>query len=193
MARKPRVDRAALVDAAARMVNTEGVEALSLSRLAGEMGVRTPSLYNHVDGLPGLQRELALRNAQMLADVFADAAIGRAGADAVLALAQAFRDYIKQNPGIYMVSQRVTELVSPDDVELNTAMDRGVRIVAAVIASFGLQGDDALHAVRALRATVHGFATLEVVGGFGLPLDCDESFRRLILMLVRGLSGGGNV
>lgn len=193
MARKPRVDRAALVDAAARMVNTEGVEALSLSRLAGEMGVRTPSLYNHVDGLPGLQRELALRNAQMLADVFADAAIGRAGADAVLALAQAFRDYIKQNPGIYMVSQRVTELVSPDDVELSTAMDRSVRIVAAVIASFGLQGDDALHAVRALRATVHGFATLEVVGGFGLPLDCDESFRRLILMLVRGLSGGGNV
>lgn len=193
MARKPRVDRAALVDAAARMVNTEGVEALSLSRLAGEMGVRTPSLYNHVDGLSGLQRELALRNAQMLADVFADAAIGRAGADAVLALAQAFRDYIKQNPGIYMVSQRVTELVSPDDVELSTAMDRSVRIVAAVIASFGLQGDDALHAVRALRATVHGFATLEVVGGFGLPLDCDESFRRLILMLVRGLSGGGNV
>jgi hypothetical protein len=31
------------------------------------------------------------------------------------------------------------------------------------------------------------------VGGFGLPLDCDESFRRLILVLVRGLSGGGNV
>jgi AcrR family transcriptional regulator len=193
MARKARVDRAALVDAAARLVNTEGVDALSLSRLAGEMGVRTPSLYNHVDGLPGLQRELALRNAQMLADVFADAAIGRAGADAVLALAQAFRDYIKQNPGIYMVSQRVTELVSPDDAELSTAMDRSVRIVAAVIASFGLQGDDALHAVRALRATVHGFATLEVVGGFGLPLDCDESFRRLILVLVRGLSGGGNV
>jgi hypothetical protein len=83
--------------------------------------------------------------------------------------------------------------VSPDDAELSTAMDRSVRIVAAVIASFGLQGDDALHAVRALRATVHGFATLEVVGGFGLPLDCDESFRRLILVLVRGLSGGGNV
>ena len=48
-------------------------------------------------------------------------------------------------------------------------------------------GDDALHAVRALRATVHGFATLEIAGGFGLPLDCDESFRRLVQVLILGM------
>ena len=39
----------------------------------------------------------------------------------------------------------------------------------------------------ALRSVIHGFATLEVAGGFGLPLDCDESFRRLIAMLIAGL------
>ncbi|MGB8644293.1 MAG: TetR-like C-terminal domain-containing protein [Anaerolineae bacterium] len=44
-----------------------------------------------------------------------------------------------------------------------------------------------MHAVRALRSVVHGFATLEVAGGFGLPLDCDESFRRLVQMLIKGL------
>lgn len=176
-----------MVDAAARLVNVEGAEALSLSRVANELGVRTPSLYNHVDGLSGLQRALALRNAQMLATTFADAAIGKAGEDAVVALAQSFRDYIKANPGIYLVSQRVTELVKPEDAELIVAMDRSVQIVTTVMASFGLTGDDALHAVRALRATVHGFATLEVAGGFGLPLDCDESFCRLMRMLIRGL------
>ena len=187
MARRARVDRAAVVDAAVRLVNTEGAGALSLSRVAGELGVRTPSLYNHVDGLPGLQRELALRNAQMLADAFADAAIGKAGADAVVALAQAFRAYIKANPGLYLAGQDVTDLTAGDDAALRAAMDRSVRIVAAVMASFGLEGDDALHAVRALRATVHGFATLEIAGGFGLPLDCDESFRRLVQMLIVGL------
>ena len=187
MARRARVDRAAVVDAAVRLVNAEGAGALSLSRVAGELGVRTPSLYNHIDGLPGLQRELALRNAQMLADAFADAAIGKAGADAVAALAQAFRAYIKANPGLYLAGQDVTDLTAGDDAALRAAMDRSVRIVAAVMASFGLEGDDALHAVRALRATVHGFATLEVAGGFGLPLDCDESFRRLVQMLIVGL------
>jgi hypothetical protein len=33
---------------------------------------------------------------------------------------------------------------------------------------------------------VHGFATLEVAGGFGLPQDCDESFRRLVDALAAG-------
>jgi hypothetical protein len=60
-------------------------------------------------------------------------------------------------------------------------------VVVAVLDSFGLSGDDALHAVRGLRSIVHGFATLEVMGGFGLPLDCDESFRRLVSMFIRGL------
>ena len=146
MARRARVDRAAVVDAAVRLVNAEGAGALSLSRVAGELGVRTPSLYNHIDGLPGLQRELALRNAQMLADAFADAAIGKAGADAVVALAQAFRAYIKANPGLYLAGQDVTDLTAGDDAALRAAMDRSVRIVAAVMASFGLEGDDALHA-----------------------------------------------
>ena len=63
-----------------------------------------------------------------------------------------------------------------------------VDIVLAVMASFGLEGEDALHAVRALRSLVHGFSTLELAGGFGLPLDCDESFRRMMNLLIQGLT-----
>ena len=47
--------------------------------------------------------------------------------------------------------------------------------------------EDGLHAVRGLRSVVHGFASLEVAGGFGLPLDLDESFRRLVEMFIGGL------
>ena len=95
MARRPKLDKRALVYAAADLVNTEGVEALSLSRLAGQLGVRTPSLYNHVDGLPGFHRELALLSARSLGDLLADAAIGKSGPEALSALAQAYRDYVK--------------------------------------------------------------------------------------------------
>jgi hypothetical protein len=48
-------------------------------------------------------------------------------------------------------------------------------------------GDDAVHAVRGLRALVHGFVTLETAGGFGFPLDRDESFRRLLATFAAGL------
>jgi hypothetical protein len=73
------------------------------------------------------------------------------------------------------------------DEELRAAEERAVRTGLAVIGSFGLEGEDAIHAVRGFRSLVHGFATLEISGGFGLPLDCDESFDRLVEYFMRGL------
>lgn len=178
------LDRAAVVAAAVDLINREGVGALSLKRLAAELGVQTPSLYNHVDGLPGLQRELALLNARLLGDCLATAAIGKAGPAAVAALMDAYREYIRTNPGLYLFAVRPAAMDAPGDVERAQAETRIVMIAIAVVNSFGLSGDDAIHAVRALRSIVHGFATLETAGGFGIPLDLDESFRRLVSMVV---------
>lgn len=193
MPRRPGLDRDAVVQAAVELLDREGVGSLSLAQLAGRLGVQTPSLYNHVDGMPGLMQQLALRNARDLAACIGDAAIGKSGPAALLAVAEAYRGYIKQHPGLYMASLRasgVQELDgAPADAELAAAEERVVRIVLAVLASFGLVGDDGIHAVRGLRSVVHGFATLEVASGFGLPLDCDESFRRLMEILARGLAG----
>ena len=47
------LDKAVVVEAAAELINAEGIEELTLSRLAERLGVRTPSLYNHVMGCPG--------------------------------------------------------------------------------------------------------------------------------------------
>ena len=192
MSRRPRLDRETVVQAAVDLLDSEGVGSLSLGQLAERLGVQTPSLYNHVDGMPGLARELALRNARDLAACIGDAAIGKSGPPALLAVAEAYRGYIKQHSGLYMASLRASGVQAQDgsqiDAELAAAEDRVVRIVLAVLASFGLTGFDAIHAVRGLRSVVHGFATLEVAGGFGLPLDCDESFRRLVGILTRGLA-----
>ena len=62
-----------------------------------------------------------------------------------------------------------------------------VEIVLAVLRGYQLEGDDALHAARVVRAALHGFASLEAEGGFGLPLSLDESFARLVSVLHRGL------
>jgi len=46
-----------------------------------------------------------------------------------------------------------------------------------------LSGADAIDATRTLRAALHGFVTLEALGGLGLPLDVDRSFARLVEIL----------
>jgi len=185
----PRVglDKERVVQAAADLLNAEGPEVLNLNRLAKHLGVRTPSLYNHVDGLPGLQRELALLNVRSLDERLEQAAIGRSGAEAIRSIAQAYRQYIKESPGVYMASLQASGNRAEASPELEAAEGRVVAVVLAVVASLGLSDEDGLHAVRGLRSVVHGFASLEVAGGFGLPLDLDESFRRLVESFIGGL------
>ena len=47
----------------------------------------------------------------------------------------------------------------------------------------------AVDATRACRAALHGFVSLEAAGGFGLPVDVDRSYERLIDALDVSLSG----
>jgi AcrR family transcriptional regulator len=187
-ARRSRLDRDAVVHAAAGLVNAEGSAALTINRLACELGVQPPSLYNHIAGMDELWRELALLNVQALGDRLTAAAVGRSGPEGVMALAQAYRGYVKAFPGLYQANLRVSGALPQPDPRLQAAEARVTRVALALVESFGLRGEEALHAVRALRSAVHGFATLEAAGGFGLPLDLDESFRRLVETIILGLA-----
>ena len=176
-----------VVQAASDLLNTEGLDALSLNRLAEILDIRTPSLYNHVDGLPGLMRELSILNARNLAERLSDAAIGQSGPELVMSVMQSYRSYIKEFSGLYLSTLRVSGMQEEVDPELEKEEARSLKVALAVMASFGLQGEDAIHAVRAFRSLVHGFATLEVYGGFGIPLDLNESFVRLVDLFIAGL------
>ncbi len=189
MPRKTRIrlDTNAVVQAAVEILNAEGMQALTLSRLAEKLGIQAPSLYNHVDGLAGLQQELAVLNAKLLADRLGAAAIGKSGAELFMDASQAFRAYVKEYPGLYLSTLRSSGTQQVQDPNLVREEERTLIVGLAIMTSLGLQGEDAIHGLRAFRSMVHGFATLEIAGGFGLPQDCDESFHRLVSALVAGL------
>jgi len=176
--------RAAVVETAARVADRDGYDALTLGAVAAEAGVRPPSLYNHVDGLAGVRRELALTGLAALGERLRDAAVGRAGDDALLALAAAYRAYARAHPGVYAALQRAPD---PGDDEVAAAGRRLLEPVFAVLGGFGLDGDAAIHAARALRAAMHGFVELERVSGFGIEIDVDESYRFLIGSMAAGI------
>lgn len=184
---RARVDKQAVLQTAVEILDTEGIPALTLSRLAEKLGIQTPSLYNHIDGLPALQRELTVLNARLLADTLSEAGIGRSGPEFFTAAAQAFRDYVKAHPGLYLSTLRSTAGEPMQDPDLVREEERTWKVGLALMTSLGLQDNDAIHGLRAFRSVVHGFATLELAGGFGLPQDCDESFQRLTTALLAGL------
>ena len=58
------LNSAAVVEAAARLADSEGLAAVTLAHLAEQLGVRPPSLYAHVASLEDLRRRLAARGAR---------------------------------------------------------------------------------------------------------------------------------
>jgi AcrR family transcriptional regulator len=184
MARSVGIDRAQVVEVAAAVADEVGLDVLTLAQVAARLGVKLPSLYNHVDGMPGMRRELALLGLRQLLDRMSRAAIGKAGDAAVLAVGIAYRAYVVQHPGVYAATVRAPPA---DDQQLRQLSQAIIDVILAVLEPYGLGQEAAIHAVRGLRSIVHGFATIELAGGFGLALDRDESFLRLLRAFMAGL------
>jgi len=178
----------AVVAAAAELADAEGLRALTLAALAAQLGVRTPSLYAHVDGLEDLRERLATRGAVELADALTAATAGRSGGEALSELAHAYRAYAHEHPGAYEALQRAP---LTRGAQASAAAQRIVALLERILAGYGLQGEQALHSVRAIRAAMHGFVSLEAQEGFGLGLSLDDSFERLVAMIEQALAAQG--
>ncbi|MFE7408775.1 TetR/AcrR family transcriptional regulator [Isoptericola sp. NPDC057559] len=167
-----------------------GLADLTLAKVAASAGVATPSLYKHVGSLAALRRHVALVALEEMTTTSAAATVGRAGPDALRSLARAWRGYALAHPGRYAATQLAPD-PDPDvaeDAEHRAAATRVVALVGAVLHGFGLPDDRTIDAVRAVRAGVHGFITLELGGGFRLPEDLDRSFDAVVDMLVAGVT-----
>ena len=185
MPTRPGLTAERIVDEAARVVDEEGQDSLTLGRLARKLGVKTPSLYNHVNGLEGLRHALRLRALQALGAKLQRAAIGRSGRGALLAVADAYREYARSNPGLYALTQVDA---GEGGEELRSAEWLVVEVVLAVLRGYGLTGDEAIHGARLFRSALHGFVSLETNDGFGLEVDLDETFERLTEVVHQGLA-----
>ena len=184
MSHRVGLDQRTVVEAAAKLVDEEGIEQLTLGRLAECLGVRTPSLYNHIAGLPGLKRELTLYCLRDVYNRVTRATIGKSRTEAIVAVANAYRAYARETPGRYAFTLQAPE---PGDQELQAMAKQLVDVLQAVLAPYRLGQEDAIHAIRGLRSIVHGFISLEVAGGFGMPVDLDASFHWLINAFIAGL------
>ncbi|EFH84415.1 TetR/AcrR family transcriptional regulator [Ktedonobacter racemifer] len=184
MAPRAGLEYDAIVKAAAELADEHGLHMVTMAMLAAHLGVRTPTLYHYFSGLAGLQRALALLGLQEMTEQLGQAIMGKAGDDAVVALAHTLRDFGRTRPGLYEATARAPE---PGDAEWQEAGRRGIEIALRALGAYMLSQEDALHAVRMVRSLVHGCVTLETAGGFGLPLDVNETFKRLLDLLLHDL------
>jgi len=166
-----------VIRAAADLVDREGWQALSLARLARELGRHATSMYAHVSGLDDLRKQVSLLAAEELADKVWSAAIGKVGAEALRAIALEYRSYAAAYPG------RTASLsaIEREDPEFAARMTRLHQPLAATFRSFGLDETQAASAHQIFGATINGLVN---TGGV-------DELDQAVSLFVMAMSTGG--
>ncbi|MFD3518258.1 TetR/AcrR family transcriptional regulator [Streptomyces sp. NPDC058657] len=166
-----------LVRAGAELADETGFEQVTPAALARRVGVKTASLYSHVQSAHDLKTRVALLALEELADQVSAAVAGRAGKDALAAFANAYRDYALAHPGRFAAAR------FPLDPQ-TAAASAGVRHAAmtrALLRGYHLAEPHQTHAVRLLGSVFSGYVVLETAGGFSHSApDSQESWEEII-------------
>lgn len=179
-----KVDRERIGEEAASLANRHGFDGLSMSDLAQALKVRTPSLYSHVAGIGEVKRLLSLRCLAELEEGAARATVGKSGPDAIRALLNGYRHFVRRNPGAYAA---ILSKVPVGDAEWRAAVDRLKETCVAALQGYGLQGAEVVHALRGVRSIAHGFGSLEAAGALKHSVSTDESYAWLVESFLAGL------
>ena len=183
-ARSTRLSREGIINAALNFLDREGWDALTINALAAQLGTKGPSLYNHVNSLEDLRRNVRMRVIGDIISMLGRVGHGRERDDAVLAMAGAYRSYAHHHPGRYSAFTRMP--LGGDDPEYTAATRAAAEPVIAVLASYGLDGEAAFFAALEFWAALHGFVLLEMTGVMG-DIDVDAVFSDMVLRLAAGL------
>jgi AcrR family transcriptional regulator len=161
----------------AELADEVGFDQVTLSALARHFDVKVASLYSHLKNSQDLRTRIALLALEELADRGAAALAGRAGKDALTALANVYRDYAREHPGRYAAAQlRLDPRTAADSAGV-----RHAQMTRAILRGYDLTEPDQTHAVRLLGSVFHGYVSLEASGGFSHSApDSQESWSRVL-------------
>jgi AcrR family transcriptional regulator len=166
-----------LTVAAAELADEVGLENVTVSELGRRFGVKDASLYSHIRNAHELRVRVAVLALAELADRAAAALAGRAGKDALVAFANAYRDYAEAHPGRFAALRMELD---PETAEASAAR-RHSDMTRAILRGYALAEPDQTDAVRLLGSVFHGFVSLERSGGFRHhPRGAGESWDRML-------------
>jgi AcrR family transcriptional regulator len=176
-----------IVAAGRQVIGTEGLDGLTMQRVAALVGVRAPSLYKRVDDRATLVRlvlEDVIRELTEALDAAADTGDPRRD---LVAIAHAFRRFAHAQPRAYgLLFTRLPAGEQPEPELLARASSAIIRSAGALAGP-----DDALSAARTVVAWAQGFVSIELAGGFQLGGDVADAFDYGIERVTRALAAEG--
>lgn len=180
---------------AARLLATEGPEAVSARRLARELGTSTMVVYTHFGGMDEVARQIMRRGfAEFGTELDRGAVTGDAVADWMTYL-WGYRRFALRQPHLYavMFGPGLATFRLGDPADLDAARSTFVSLLRRIhvcVDAGRWEIDDVTTAGEAVWSAVHGHTTLELTGFFGAVGR--EPLRSFSEILIRMSAGFGD-
>lgn len=165
-----------IVETATKLIEEKGYDNFSLRELSAHLNVKAASLYNHIGSVEDINREVSnfavgKMNAMLLKT------IGEKVRDeAIKAVADAYRQFAKNNPELYRTILALPTLDTGDG--LRDIEKPNLDIIRRVLQQYNIPDKIETNYMRSLRSAMHGFVTLETAGYFTkADVDVDESYQ----------------
>lgn len=181
---KGNIDKESIINKAVELVNSVGIDKVTLKMLAENLGIKSPSLYNHIDGVDDLKMQLMMYGWKQAEERITQAVIGLSGFDAIRAMCYAFYDYVIENPGVFIVMLWYNKFESG---EMEKATAQLLAIIFKITNSLNIPEDYCFHLIRTFRSFLEGYFLLVNNGSFGHSLPLSDSFEISIEILIAGI------
>ena len=174
----------AVLDAAEALIEAHGVSHLTTGTLAKSLGIKPASLYNHITSTEQLRQMLAQRASDKLAAALSQAINGKTREDACFALADAYRTFVHDSPGLY----HLILMIPISGMEITDGLSGVIRAVFDALDGFHITEGEKAHWQRILRTVMHGFSTQELWGYFSHSnADRNETYRLAVKTVTDGI------
>lgn len=182
-----------MVDAAVRLLEADGPDALTVRGIATEAGVAPMAVYNHFGGKDGVIDRVFVRGFDGLRDLFADVRDG----DPMEDLFEAGRRYRRnalEHPAMYavMFDRAVAGFEPSDEAKLHALASfyELVRLVRRAMDLGALRRADPIDVAQQIWSACHGQVSLEL-RGIGFTDDLDAHHEALMTSMMSGLAPRG--
>lgn len=173
-----------IVEKAAKLANERGLSYLSITTLADYLGIRKPSLYNHINTIEDMHRSLMIYGWRMVSDVVVKEINFSDEKTNLMEYGRKFYEFAIDNPGVFEAMLWYNKY---SDETLLSATEGLYEFFFEQTDGLGINREISNHLLRTYRAFLEGFIMLQIHNSFGNPISLDKSFEISMSVLISGM------
>lgn len=179
------LDKNQIINSAKNLIEEQGFSSFSMRLLAENLGVKTASLYAHIESMDALLTDVGLAALNEQKEYALKQIGAKSGDDALNAYARAYRKFAKEHAELYRFIMKMP--VGKDDA-LKKAAKTVTEPAMLVLDGYDLTDEQKMHWQRILRGLMHGFISQEENGYFShYPVDVEQSYAVALDCLADGI------